>query len=482
MLLLGITGSTFAQNDADLFRYSKTYHGGSARFESMGGAFGALGADISSVQINPAGMGRFSSSQASVSLGTVINSAKTSFIAGDESTKELKTKMTLPSIGVVFVKDISAKGNGNLYRQWGIGVNRIADLNQNTTIKGNQFPSLLDGFISQADGYYPSELPHYFPFSTNLAYQTWAIDFDSIHEKYLSFLNSGDMRMNRSITTKGGIHELYFAYSRNYLNKLYYGGSLNVRYYSYAEQYKHSEDLVIPDPDFNGFDYTYKMETSGTGVNLKLGLIYLVTDAFRLGASFQTPTWASMRDKWSANMTSRFKIGDFTMPSDQVPTGDYKYRMVTPLKAIISSTYVIGMSAIVSADFEYANYNMAKLKSTKDITYEPYNYETENKEAKERLTHALNVRLGAEYNINQQIFVRAGFSFYGNAYKKSENVDVKPDLSFSGGLGYKFERFSIDLAYVNRLTNRTYYPFYSSNSANVRASSNQVIVTGSFRF
>ena len=59
LMLGGFFTTSFAQNDADLFRFSKHYHGGSARFEAMGGAFGALGADISSAQVNPAGMGRF---------------------------------------------------------------------------------------------------------------------------------------------------------------------------------------------------------------------------------------------------------------------------------------------------------------------------------------------------------------------------------------------------------------------------------------
>ena len=44
-----------AQNLDDVFRLNQFYHNGSARFNSMGGAFGALGGDLSAISINPAG-------------------------------------------------------------------------------------------------------------------------------------------------------------------------------------------------------------------------------------------------------------------------------------------------------------------------------------------------------------------------------------------------------------------------------------------
>ena len=106
----------------------------------------------------------------------------------------------------------------------------------------------------------------------------------------------------------------------------------------------------------------------------------------------------------------------------------------------------------------------------------------ENADAKARLTNALNYRLGAEFNIQQKFFLRAGFALYGNAYKKSENIDPKPDISYSGGLGYKIGRFSIDVAYVNRNMQRTYYSFLGSNVANTRLSNNSVIISASIRF
>ena len=57
MLCIGLVSSSFilAQDITDAVRYSMDEIQGTARFKAMSGAFGALGGDMSSVNINPAG-------------------------------------------------------------------------------------------------------------------------------------------------------------------------------------------------------------------------------------------------------------------------------------------------------------------------------------------------------------------------------------------------------------------------------------------
>lgn len=476
--LISLNG--ICQNDADIYRYSKVYTNGTARFEAMGGAFGALGADPSSVQVNPAGMGRFSSSQFSISIGPTITSSNATF-QGVETTQN-KTSFSLPNIALVFTNDLSRKNNGDLYGQFSIGMNRIANFNQKVNYTGEQYESLLDEFTGQAEGYDPTLLYTFFPFSTSLAWESYAIDYDQGSSSYYSQLNDDDMIHNRSIENRGGINEWYLSYSRNRLNKLYYGASISLRTSKFTEKYTHSEDMTNPTgTTFRGFDYIYELETKGTGINVKIGAIYLVNNNFRIGTSFHTPTFTELTDKWTANMISRFDDSVKLVPEELVPTGQYKYRINTPLKANVSLSYVIGFSACISADIEYIGYNLGRLKSTRDGTYEPYDFKVENEEAKKRLQSTMNYRIGFEYNIQQKLFLRAGFSYYGSAYKKSEQVETKPDISISGGLGYKVGPFNIDLAYVNRMINRNYFAFPGS-SAQINSSVNNIIITGSFRF
>ena len=61
-----LSGGMKAQNADDALRYSQIFYTGSARFMSMGGAFTALGGDMSTFSQNPAGIGVFRSSEISV--------------------------------------------------------------------------------------------------------------------------------------------------------------------------------------------------------------------------------------------------------------------------------------------------------------------------------------------------------------------------------------------------------------------------------
>ena len=60
----------FGQNISDALNYSSDSHQGTARFNSMSGAFGALGGDLSAIAINPAGSAVFNNGHFSVSFGS----------------------------------------------------------------------------------------------------------------------------------------------------------------------------------------------------------------------------------------------------------------------------------------------------------------------------------------------------------------------------------------------------------------------------
>ncbi|MGZ3898820.1 MAG: hypothetical protein ACXVNQ_00780, partial [Bacteroidia bacterium] len=59
----------FSQNDLDAIRYSRGGVNGTSRFKAMGGAFGALGADLSCGAYNPAGLALFKKGEASFGGG-----------------------------------------------------------------------------------------------------------------------------------------------------------------------------------------------------------------------------------------------------------------------------------------------------------------------------------------------------------------------------------------------------------------------------
>ena len=64
------TSGSFAQSMDDLLRLVRPELKGSARFTALGGAFNALGGDLSAIKDNPAGAAVFLNSE----LGMTINS------------------------------------------------------------------------------------------------------------------------------------------------------------------------------------------------------------------------------------------------------------------------------------------------------------------------------------------------------------------------------------------------------------------------
>lgn len=470
----------FSQNENDLYRHSKTTYHGSARFEAMGGSFGALGADLSSYQINPAGYGRFSSSQ----FGTSIfggASSNTSIFNG-VSTKAVQDQGGLSNLGFVFTNDVSENGGGFLFNQFGIGYNQIESFKNDIHYKGQQYSSLLDNFVSQIQGYYPEELNTYFPFSSDLAYQTQAISYDAVNHEFYSHLNAGDVYHERTIATKGGINEVYFNLSGNYLNKLYLGGNVSIRSYRYIEEYSHSESLTdSTGTDLRSFDYNYYLKTKGNGMNVRLGAIYLVNESVRFGLALHSPTFSEMTDVWSAGMTSRFATGVHTIVDSLIPTGDYKYKVRTPARIVGSVAFVFGTKGCLNVDLEYLSYRQAHFKSTSDLKYEPYNYEFENNFAKDVFQDALNIRIGGEYVVFSGFYIRGGFAYYGNAFNADQQVELKPDLIVSGGIGFKTKKFTLDISYRQRTNQTTYYAF-SNSLTTIANSTGNAIVSGAINF
>ena len=88
--------SLFAQETYENANIAAEDLNGTARYVGMGGAMDALGADISTIGTNPAGIGLFRHSTANVSFGFVSQQGGKSFADGN------KTNMSFDQAGFVY--------------------------------------------------------------------------------------------------------------------------------------------------------------------------------------------------------------------------------------------------------------------------------------------------------------------------------------------------------------------------------------------
>lgn len=480
-----------AQNEDDVLRYSMTDYQGSARFESMAGSFGALGADFSSAQINPGGLGRFTKSQFSFSLRDNVMTNTSNY--RNSMSSDNANAFKIGSLGAVFTTDISNQRSGLTFGQFFMGYTRLSNFHTNYTIMGTNEYSLLDEFAEYGYGIPPDQNQIYNlrPFTTGLAYDVFMLDYDAQGSYYYPDLFA-DSKVNqvRKIEKRGGMGEFTMGGSASYKNILNFGGSFNIRTVNYKENYTHSE---TPEDttglSFRRFDYTYEQQTKGWGVNLKLGAVYLPTEKFRLGLAYESPTIFELKDEWSANMTSERRVQDslikhFVEP-EFVPKGIYEYQLLSPMRTRISLAYIFQLRGSINLDLEHVGYGMGRLLPIRENEENPYDFKAENKSVKNIYRSVVNLRLGAEYSFFGKFFVRGGVAYLPSPYEKNISKS-RTQTIYTGGIGLKWKNNQIDIAYKHLQFSSEYYmvnPILAKDSrTDINTLSNSIILSYSLSF
>ena len=301
LLVLSIGSISFAQNADDALRYSRLFYSGTARFMSMGGAFTALGGDISTLSQNPAGIGVFRSSE--VTITPQLGHFKSTSLFNTSNAEDYLYNFNLGQGGLVanLIKNESESGLVSL--NIGYSFNRTNNLTQSIVINGkSSSSSLLDYWVDKAEGFYPDELASSVAdaYDASLGWRTYVID--SLSGSSTSYgtvySNYGDnppsvygQNMKRVITNDGYTGEHAISIGGNYSNKLFFGATLGINTLSYESKYEHSESTVAALPSlFTDFNYTLYYKDNGTGFNLKLGAIYKPIEILRIGFAFHSPT------------------------------------------------------------------------------------------------------------------------------------------------------------------------------------------------
>ena len=427
------TGSfIYSQNASDVLRYSQTNYIGTARALSMGGSFGSLGADFSSLSTNPAGIGVFTNNEFTISPSFYLGIDKSNY--NGTATDDRNYRLNLGNMGLIFVAK-PKKDNSIKSFQFGVGFNRLNNFSYNSYISGyNSVNSMTNQFKLNAMGTRPDDLN---AFSDQLAYNTYLIDTVGTETNYFASVPRGGTLQTKSIEIGGSSNEIVLALGCNVNDKFYIGATFGFPYVRYIETSEYEEtDEADTINDFKHMNFYNYLETHGTGFNFKLGLIYRPADWVRIGAAVHTPTFFSMSDKWNSEMTSEFDNGDkFNSKS---PEGRYDYRINTPLKANASVSFIIGKYALITGEYEFVDYSSARLRSDLE------SFKDQNLEIRKVFGIQHNVRAGFEVKIND-FALRGGYAFSSSPY--TNNYNDGKHHSINGGVGVKFDRYFLDAAY-----------------------------------
>jgi long-subunit fatty acid transport protein len=491
VLMFAGMGTAYSQNEIDALRYSQSFFGGSARSMGMAGSFGALGADPTAINTNPAGLARFTKGYFSVSLGGGNNNISSQFSGTDSRMSNSST--TLQGLSLIFnAPRMNEYGWKSV--QTSFAYNRLADFNAVRYYEGKNYNSLLDVFSS--DGFLVPTTDLFSnlrtKYTTHLAWQTYAIDdvMNSFFETYYQpRLNLGDtMFHKKTIQSRGGISEYSFAISGNYNNSLYVGGSVNLQSIRYFENDRHQETVIDPDGfSLRSFDYLFNLESRGIGANIKFGIIFLPTDEFRIGVSYHSPTMMRFRENFNADMTAYHDFGTASTPNDLKPSGDFQYRLRNPGRWLLSMAYVFEKRVAMNVDLELVNYGNAEFRSSNNLAFS-YMFLSENQMVRDLYRNVMNLRLGIEYAMTPEWFIRGGYARYGRAFSNTHMNEARANNFLAAGLGYRKGQFVVDIAYLNHRARSEFYPFQMEGvdpidlMAVFRQNKHQLVVTLGLRF
>lgn len=465
----------------DALRMSWNVPSGTARQQAIGGAMGSLGGEISSLFVNPAGLGFYKTSEFVLSPGLSLAKSNSSY-RDSKSSSGNQSRFNLGASG--FVIGNSAPNSKWTSKSFAIGVNRIANFNSTVLYRGNntlssyseQFAEELAGSGADIGGDLSG-----LSLGTQLAIESYLIDTITLNGETQviglpEFTNS--VNQQNKITSRGGITEIALGFASNMEDRIYIGGSLGVPVLNYSRTSEFVEADASGDND-NNFNYsrhTEEFTSKGVGVNAKLGVIFKPVPAWRVGIALHTPTLYGIRDKLTASMTT--DVENYLAPDEGVvdafttnpPT--YKYDLVSPWRFLVSGSYVFSEVAdvkqqrgFITADIEYVTYGSSRFSAADEYTDDSY-FEDVNRVVKADYKGAFNFKVGGELKFNT-LMTRLGFNYFGNPYKDNELSGNK--MNVSGGLGYRNKGIFVDLTYVQSLSKDINFPYRLSDKANTFA-------------
>ena len=498
-ILLSLPLGLCAQNMYDAASFLGNDLSGTARYIGMAGSMSALGADLSTMSTNPAGIALYRSNDLSFTGGLNIknNSAtyegttvQSSNINGFVSNVSSVFSMDLGRENAKFLnlafgyrKKNNLDANFEMYGDAGIFSQQyIIDLiyKENPFDFNNMSGDMYQGFgyswlsLLAADGYLHDGENFITDAEGNLL---WA-------PKDISFYQE----------ERGGVDVMDFNASLNLADRGYIGLTLGISNVDYGRACWYS------DVDADGKNI-YTMETSryikGTGFDLKLGAIVrpFKYSPFKLGFSVHTPTWYQLTEYFSAavddgrgsyvsTLNSGFYEGDFTVSSS----------LATPWRFNASMAYTFGTYVALDAEYEYANYAQSKFYSRSAVCT------AQNEEMRRNLKEEHTVRAGAEFNY-KGFALRAGYNystapFEADAYKNLGNASVVETSTdyinrfdkhvATLGMGYRGRAVYFDLAYMMDTQKADFFPFYDTEyinpAAGVDFTNHNVVATLGFKF
>ncbi|MGB1308657.1 MAG: OmpP1/FadL family transporter [Oceanihabitans sp.] len=492
-----------AQNITDALRYSNDEIHGTARFRALSGAFGALGGDMSSVSINPAGSSVFNTSHFTISLSNLNAITETNYFNGSE--KDADAIVDLNQAGAAFV--FNNKREGTQWKKFTIGVayDKINDYEKEWFVSGvntNSSASLNNSvaayFLEYANGLRLDEISRFDGETYAQAYEDIGNSFghanqqaflgyesyilepldntDNANTVYNANIGAGSFNHEYDYKATGFNGKFTMNASTQFGDNLFLGLNLNTHFINYERYTYLFESNNNTGSIINEIGFENRLKTTGTGFSAQLGAIWKLNEQLRLGFTYNTPTWFSIEDETEQYLgTTSYSQPIYNTDIDPRVLNVFPdYKLKTPGKLMGSIAYVFGNNGLISFDYALKDYSNTKFKPTSDAYFS-----NQNKNISNNLTTASTYKVGGEYRIKQWS-IRGGYRFEESPYKNGKTIG---DLTgYSMGLGYNLGKLKLDLTFdtAQQKSQQAFYDVGFVDTVNVNTKQYNITTSVSF--
>mgnify|MGYP003624570840 CR=1 FL=1 len=405
---------------------------GTARYNGMSGAFGALGGDLSAIETNPAGAAVFLKSEFSLTFNINDIETTSNYYGNNE---------------------LSQNSNTNFSQSGGVFV-------FNTNNSNSNWSKIALGFNYTL----ASDYENFWIANGNSNYPTWIEDPNDENNLYLN--SDGQYFEN---LTNGSNNKYTFTFASEYNENLYLGASISTYDLENYQQILLEENNY--DSNGNNLDASLIQEllTYGDGFSFNIGLISKPNENVRIGLAYKSPVWYNLSEDYLDTDLEIYVSNTDELITDYSGINSFDYKLKTPSKFTGSFAYIFNKQGLLSVDYIFKNYSDLKLSNS--------NFSAENQSFKNNLQSTGELRIGTEWRFDN-ISVRGGYHLEKNPYKNaldSDNVE-----GFSLGAGYKFRGGKLDFSYQNSSNTGVYnfYPQYDQvNAAELNIDNSKITAT-----
>lgn len=476
-----MTLSAYAQNMYDAYTFSETTYGGTARSIALGNAMTAVGGDLGSLVLNPAGSAVNNYSQFSITPNISVSSVKSEGEYGfGDRTESSHTRFNLYNTGFVINFD-NHRSSGIRNVSFGFVASSTANYLSDIYATGrNGYTSFMGAMAAGADGYDSSVLNSgeawynsNAPWNQILGYKAGMIaTYGGSSNQYIGateklFDNgeiglAGDIDQEFGRFVRGNKTDVLLNLSANLSDMFYFGGNIGISSIDYSmdeyikEAAVNTNDFIINFDDgtttaFTNSRQRYAYDMEGSGIYAKAGFIFKPVQSLRIGAAIQTPTAVSVRENYQMDGFTRYTDSKMDASAASPSDNEWNYRLVSPFRFNIGFAWTFGNWGFISADYERADFSSMKLKVNDDFSSRDY-FDDANRDIATYYGHIDALRVGLEIRPTAMWALRAGYNITTNPEMYQENGTYnyydsnKTALSF--GIGYSSRgSFFSDLAF-----------------------------------